>query len=77
MSSSLDAIRKLSQQAFEDSIAEIYRAEGYLVEHSADGRADDGYDLVLPNMLYGKTLFSLAPERRPGETAPVALMPTL
>jgi len=47
MSSSLDAIRKLSRRAFEDSIAEIYRAEGYLVEQSADGRADGGYDLVL------------------------------
>jgi restriction system protein len=47
MSSSLDAIRKLSQQAFEDSIAEIYRTEGYLVEQAADGRADGGYDLVL------------------------------
>jgi len=47
MSSSLDAIRKLSQQAFEDSIAEIYRADGYLVEQAADGRADGGYDLVL------------------------------
>ena len=47
MSSSMDAIRKLSQHAFEDSIAEIYRAEGYLVEQAAGGRADDGYDLVL------------------------------
>jgi restriction system protein len=47
MSSSLDAIRKLSRRAFEDSIAEIYRAEGYLVEQAADGRADGGYDLVL------------------------------
>jgi len=47
MSSSLDAIRKLSRRAFEDSIAGIYRAEGYLVEQAADGRADGGYDLVL------------------------------
>ena len=47
MSSSLDAIRKLSRRAFEDSIAGIYRAEGYLVEQAADGRADGRYDLVL------------------------------
>jgi restriction system protein len=43
----LERIRRLSWQAFEDFIAEIYRGEGYLVEQTARGRADGGYDLVL------------------------------
>ncbi|HEY4864324.1 MAG TPA: restriction endonuclease [Candidatus Dormibacteraeota bacterium] len=43
----LERIRRLSWQAFEDFIAEIYREEGYLVEQTARGRADGGYDLVL------------------------------
>jgi restriction system protein len=43
----LKRLRRLSQQAFEDSIAEIYRGVGYLVEQAARGRAGGGYDLVL------------------------------
>jgi restriction system protein len=43
----LERIRRLSWEAFEDFIAEIYREEGYLVEQTAHGRADGGYDLVL------------------------------
>ena len=43
----LERIRRLSWQAFEDFIAEIYRGEGYLVEQASRGRADGGYDLVL------------------------------
>jgi restriction endonuclease Mrr len=39
----VDRIRKRSRQAFEGSIAKVYRAEGYLVEQAAG----DGYDLVL------------------------------
>jgi restriction system protein len=44
---SLQRIKRLSRQAFEDVIAEIYRGEGYLVERAAPGRADRGYDLIL------------------------------
>jgi restriction system protein len=47
MEASLQRIKRLSRQAFEDSIAEIYREEGYLVERAAPGSADRGYDLVL------------------------------
>ena len=43
----LERIRRLSWQAFEDFIAEIYRGEGYLVEQTGGRRADGGYDLVL------------------------------
>jgi len=43
----LKRIRRLSRKAFEDVIADIYRAEGYLVERAASGSADRGYDLVL------------------------------
>jgi restriction system protein len=43
----LKRIMRLSRQAFEDSIAEIYRGEGYLVEQAAHGRAGGAYDLVL------------------------------
>jgi restriction system protein len=47
MAASLKRIKRLSRQAFEDLIAEIYRGEGYLVEQAARGSADRGYDLVL------------------------------
>ena len=43
----LERLRKLTRQAFEAAIAEIYRGEGYLVEQAAPGHADRGYDLVL------------------------------
>jgi len=43
----LERIRRLSWQAFEDLIAEHYRGLGFLVEQTARGRADGGYDLVL------------------------------
>lgn len=47
MAASLKRIKRLSRQAFEDLIAEIYRGEGYLVEQATRGRAGGGYDLVL------------------------------
>lgn len=43
----LERIKKLSRQAFQESIAEIYRGEGYLVERAARGSAERGYDLIL------------------------------
>jgi restriction endonuclease Mrr len=43
----LQRIKRLSRQAFEDMIAEIYQGEGYLVERAAPGSADRGYDLIL------------------------------
>jgi restriction system protein len=42
----LNRIRRLGRQAFEDAIAEIYRGEGYLVEQAA-GTRYGGYDLIL------------------------------
>src|ERR1700675_4524893 len=47
MEASMQRIKRLSRQAFEDLIAEIYRAEGYLVEQAAGGRTDGGYELIL------------------------------
>lgn len=47
MEASQQRIRKLSRQAFEEMIAEIYSGEGYLVEKAAPGSADAGYDLIL------------------------------
>ena len=43
----LERIQRLSRQAFQESIAEIYRGEGYLVERAARGSAERGYDLIL------------------------------
>jgi restriction system protein len=43
----LERIKRLSRQGFEDSIAQVYRGEGYLVEQATHSRADGGYDLVL------------------------------
>jgi restriction system protein len=43
----LERIRRLSWQAFEEFVAEIYRREGYLVEKTGGSRPDGGYDLVL------------------------------
>jgi len=43
----LERIRRLSWRDFESFVAEIYRAEGYLVEQTGGARPDGGYDLVL------------------------------